>query len=94
MAVSRERRLRSGEQHRGLPPLPLPPSSSPLPLRPLLCAAAAALCSAPLSLMSCAPQILRRETVRYDDQRGPAVLTVILLAVFTLSYVLAMVWSF
>ena len=44
--------------------------------------------------MSCAPQILRRETVRYDDQRGPAVLTVILLAVFTLSYVLAMVWSF
>lgn len=39
-------------------------------------------------------QILRRETVRYDDQRGPAVLTVILLAVFLLSYVLALVWMF
>ena len=39
-------------------------------------------------------QILRRETVRYDDQRGPVVLVVILLAVFTLAYVLAMVWTF
>lgn len=37
---------------------------------------------------------MRRETVRYDDQRGPLVLTAILLAVFALSYVLAMVWSF
>ena len=40
------------------------------------------------------PQILRRETVRYDDQRGPVVLVVILLAVFLLAYVLAMVWIF
>ncbi|KAL4433860.1 hypothetical protein ABPG75_000301 [Micractinium tetrahymenae] len=39
-------------------------------------------------------QILRRETVRYDDQRGPVVLVVILLLVFTLSYILAMVWIF
>lgn len=35
-------------------------------------------------------QILRRETVRYDDQRGPVVLTVILLLVFALAYILAM----
>lgn len=39
-------------------------------------------------------QILRRETVRYDDQRGPVLLVAILLAVFLLSYILAMVWIF
>jgi hypothetical protein len=39
-------------------------------------------------------QILRRESVRYDDQRGPEVLVVILLAVFLLAYVLSMVWIF
>jgi hypothetical protein len=32
--------------------------------------------------------------VRYDDQRGPVLLVVILLAVFTLSYVLSLVWMF
>lgn len=41
-----------------------------------------------------ASQILRRETVRFDDQRGPVVLTVILLLVFALAYILAMIWMF
>lgn len=39
-------------------------------------------------------QILRRETVRYDDQRGPVVLVVILLVVMVISYVLALVYYF
>jgi hypothetical protein len=32
--------------------------------------------------------------VRYDDQWGPAVLVVILLAVFLLSYIITLVWMF
>ena len=39
-------------------------------------------------------QILRRETVRYDDQRGPVLLVVILLLVMTISYILTMVVVF
>ena len=39
-------------------------------------------------------QILRRETVRYDDQRGPVVLVVILLLVMTISYILTMIYVF
>lgn len=39
-------------------------------------------------------QILRRETVRYDDQRGPVVLVAILLVVMVISYVLALVYYF
>ncbi len=35
-------------------------------------------------------QILRRETVRYDDQRGPVVLTLVLLAVLGVAYGLAL----
>lgn len=35
-------------------------------------------------------QILRREAVRYDDQRGPLVLTAMLVVVLMVSYVLAM----
>ena len=46
------------------------------------------------ALRACLLQILRRESVRYDDQRGPVVLVVILLAVFLLAYVLSMVWIF
>jgi len=37
-------------------------------------------------------QILRRETVRYDDQRGPVVLVV--MAVMVISYVLALIYVF
>jgi len=39
-------------------------------------------------------QILRRETVRYDDQRGPVVLVVILLLAMTISYILTMIFVF
>lgn len=39
-------------------------------------------------------QILRRETVRYDDQRGPVVLVVILLLVMAISYILTMIYVF
>lgn len=39
-------------------------------------------------------QILRRETVRYDDQRGPVLLVVILISVMLISYVLALVYVF
>jgi SPX domain protein involved in polyphosphate accumulation/uncharacterized membrane protein YidH (DUF202 family) len=39
-------------------------------------------------------QILRKETVRYDDQRGPVVLVVILIAVFICSYVISIVYAF
>jgi len=35
-------------------------------------------------------QILRRETVRYDDQRGPIVLTLLLIAVTVVSFALAL----
>ncbi len=35
-------------------------------------------------------QILRREAVRYDDQRGPLVLTAMLVVVLMVSYALAM----
>jgi hypothetical protein len=34
-------------------------------------------------------QILRRETARYDDQRGPLLLTAALLVVLVVAYVLA-----
>jgi uncharacterized membrane protein YidH (DUF202 family) len=37
-------------------------------------------------------QILRRETVRYDDQRGPVALVAILLAVMLISYVMTLVY--
>lgn len=33
-------------------------------------------------------QILRRETVRYDDQRGPVALVVLLTLVLTVAYAL------
>lgn len=46
------------------------------------------------SLAPSQPQILRRESLRYDDQRGPVVLVAILLAVFILSYILAVVYIF
>ena len=36
-------------------------------------------------------QILRAETVRIDDQRGPALLVAILLAVMIITYVIALV---
>lgn len=39
-------------------------------------------------------QILRRETVRYDDQRGPVVLVVILILVMLCSYILSLIWFF
>jgi uncharacterized membrane protein YidH (DUF202 family) len=39
-------------------------------------------------------QILRRESVRYDDQRGPAILVAILLTVMLISYVIAMIYVF
>lgn len=39
-------------------------------------------------------QILRRETVRYDDQRGPVVLVAILLVVMIISYVLGLIYVF
>ena len=66
------------------PPLPHPtPRNGCLPLTH----------PTPTCLPACL-QILRRESVRYDDQRGPVVLVVILLAVFLLAYVLAMVWIF
>lgn len=39
-------------------------------------------------------QILARQSVRWDDQRGPAALVGILLAVFALSYVLALMGVF
>ena len=39
-------------------------------------------------------QIMRRETVRYDDQNGPVVLVVILLVVMLISYVMAMITVF
>jgi hypothetical protein len=39
-------------------------------------------------------QILRRETVRYDDQRGPVALVSILLVVMIFAYVISMVWIF
>lgn len=39
-------------------------------------------------------QILRRETVRYDDQRGPVILVVILLLAMTISYILTMIYIF
>jgi SPX domain protein involved in polyphosphate accumulation/uncharacterized membrane protein YidH (DUF202 family) len=39
-------------------------------------------------------QILRRETVRYDDQRGPVVLVVILLLAMMISYILTMIFVF
>jgi hypothetical protein len=35
-------------------------------------------------------QMLRRQTVRYDDQRGPVVLTVLLVAVTLMALVLAL----
>ncbi len=35
-------------------------------------------------------QIARRETVRYDDQRGPIVLTLLLIAVVIVSLVLSL----
>jgi hypothetical protein len=37
-------------------------------------------------------QILRRESVRYDDQRGPAALVAILLAVMLISYVMTAIY--
>ncbi len=36
-------------------------------------------------------QILRRDTVRYDDQRGPAVLVLMLVAVLIVTLVLTIV---
>ena len=39
-------------------------------------------------------QILRRETVRYDDQRGPVILVVILLLTMTIAYILTMIYVF
>lgn len=33
-------------------------------------------------------QIARRETVRFDDQKGPVVLTIVLVAVLLVSYIL------
>jgi uncharacterized membrane protein YidH (DUF202 family) len=39
-------------------------------------------------------QILRRETVRYDDQRGPVILVVVLIAVMLISYVLSLIYVF
>ena len=39
-------------------------------------------------------QILRRETVRYDDQRGPVVLVVVLIAVMIISYVISLIYVF
>ena len=39
-------------------------------------------------------QILRRESVRYDDQRGPAILVAILLTVMLISYVIEMIYVF
>ena len=39
-------------------------------------------------------QILRRETVRYDDQRGPVALVTILLVVMITAYVISMIWIF
>lgn len=39
-------------------------------------------------------QILRRETVRYDDQRGPVVLVGVLLAVLVVAYVVSLIWIF
>lgn len=77
------------------PPRPPPPSH---PTHPHTHTCCLPLCerapSDALSLRVHPPQILRRETVRYDDQRGPVVLTVILLLVFALAYILAMVWIF
>ncbi len=39
-------------------------------------------------------QILRRETVRYDDQRGPVLLVAILLVVMITAYVISLIWIF
>jgi hypothetical protein len=39
-------------------------------------------------------QILRRETVRYDDQRGPVLLVLILLFVMVTAYVVSIIWIF
>lgn len=39
-------------------------------------------------------RILRRETVRYDDQRGPVALTLALLAVVGVSYAMQLYASF
>lgn len=64
------------------------PSLFPNPLSPPL------LLRLPAPAPRSPPQILRRETVRYDDQRGPLVLTVILAACFLLAYVLSLVWIF
>ncbi|KAK2077709.1 hypothetical protein QBZ16_004555 [Prototheca wickerhamii] len=39
-------------------------------------------------------QIMRRETVRYDDQRGPVALVVILILVTLISYIISLVYGF
>lgn len=39
-------------------------------------------------------QILRRETVRYDDQRGPVALVVVLISVMLISYVISIIYAF
>ncbi|KAL6780753.1 hypothetical protein ACKKBF_B11890 [Auxenochlorella protothecoides x Auxenochlorella symbiontica] len=39
-------------------------------------------------------QIMRRETVRYDDQRGPVALVIILILVTLISYIISLVYGF